>query len=234
MKVDDAVETLTRFFNDLIGNLVPGAVLACGLSVMHLGPRGSIALTKALDGAGTYWLAVGVLFATGHALLALFEQVIQKILWRIHVTTKFDEVAAATRTSYTTFLTIVQEVASAGGQAQASSSWGYRDLRSVALSTSSEGGAIGRRFMFISLLCNGVGVAIAVMLLDFISCLIFAPRLLHSYAQAPVWWVQIALMLLLIHVLFRQGETFYARAMTTPFSIAIAEIKLKQHSDAAK
>ena len=38
MKVDDAVETISRFFNDLIGSLVPGAVLAVGLAVMHLGP----------------------------------------------------------------------------------------------------------------------------------------------------------------------------------------------------
>ena len=36
MKVDDAVETISRFFNDLIGSLVPGAVLAVGLVVMHL------------------------------------------------------------------------------------------------------------------------------------------------------------------------------------------------------
>ena len=44
MKVDDAVETISRFFNDLIGSLVPGAVLAVGLAVMlsSLFPRGRV------------------------------------------------------------------------------------------------------------------------------------------------------------------------------------------------
>lgn len=31
MKLDDGIDTITKFFNDLIGALVPGLVLAIGL-----------------------------------------------------------------------------------------------------------------------------------------------------------------------------------------------------------
>ncbi|MCS9379224.1 hypothetical protein N1E52_18205 [Pseudomonas aeruginosa] len=54
MKVDDAVETIAKFFNDLIGAWVPGSVLATGLAIMHLGPDYMRSLAKLGEGGG--WL----------------------------------------------------------------------------------------------------------------------------------------------------------------------------------
>jgi hypothetical protein len=235
MKVDDAVETLTRFFNDLIGSFVPGVVLAFGFCIMHLGPSKIADLAKSLDGAVLASLAVGLMFAVGHTLLALHEHAFQKALWACHLTKKFDEDKAKDRQSYKSFLDIVQGLEKeSDGQSQAPASWGYHDLRSVALTVSAEGATLGRRFMFISLLCNGVGTAMAIIALDYIACLAFAPKLLYPYAATAPWAVQIALMLLSSVVLFKQGETFYGRAMATPFSIAMAEIKLKRAPNAPK
>jgi hypothetical protein len=38
VKAEEVTDTIAKFFNDLIGAWVPGAVLAVGLALMHLGP----------------------------------------------------------------------------------------------------------------------------------------------------------------------------------------------------
>lgn len=233
MKVDDAVETIARFFNDLIGSLVPGVVLAVGLSVMHLGPTKIAEASKSLENAATALTVIGLMFAIGHVLMAVFELGLQPLLRACRVIKAFNEVEAKRRQSYGLFAEIVNKLQS-GSSASASSEWAYNDLRSVALSVSAEGASLGRRFMFISLLCNGVGTALIIMLIDFLGCLALSQQMLFPYDTAPNWFVQSALILFVAIALFKRGEIFYGRAMATPFSIAVAELKLKRDIDVAK
>lgn len=229
MKIDYAIEALAKFFNDLIGDFVPGAVLAFGLCVMHLGPSKFTYIVKSLDGAIPALFAFGLMFAAGHTLIALHGHFLRKALQASRLTKEFDESAAKDRQSYKSFLGIVLAMeTNSKNKGQAPASWGYNDLRNVALSVSAEGASLGRRFMFISLLCNGVGTTLVIMIFDFSACLAFAPTLLYPYAEAASWWVQIVLMFLFSAALFKQGESFYMRAMTTPFSIAVAELILKR------
>ncbi len=233
MKVDDAIETITRLFNDLIGSLVPGAVLAVGLSVIHFGPARIVEASKSLESATLALTVVGLMFAAGHVLMAIFELVLQPLLRACRVIKVFDEAAAKKRQSYSLFAEVVNKLRS-GDATQASSEWAYHDLRSVALSVSAEGASLGRRFMFISLLCNGVGTALVIMIVDFLSCLALNQKLLFPYVMAANWSVQSVLMLFAAAALFKRGEVFYGRAMATPFSIAIAELKLKRENNVAK
>jgi len=233
MKVDDAVETVTRFFNDLIGSLVPGAVLAVGLSVIHLGPGKIVEASKSLESAALALTVVGLMFAAGHLLMAVFEHALQPGLTFFRIIKKFDEEEAKKRQSYRLFAEVIRKLPG-NDSGVSSSEWGYKDLRSVALSVTAEGASLGRRFMFISLLCNGVGTALLIMLLDFWGCLAFNHELLFPHATTVNWIVQSALMLCASAALFKRGEVFYGRAMTTPFSIAIAELKMKRNSDVAK
>ena len=110
MKVDDAVETISRFFNDLIGSLVPGAVLAVGLAVMHLGPGKIVEGSKALDSAALALTVVGLMFAAGHALMAGFEVALQPLLKACQVVKAFDEVEAKKRQSFEVFAEIVNKL----------------------------------------------------------------------------------------------------------------------------
>ncbi len=233
MKVDDAVETITRFFNDLIGSIVPGAVLAVGLSIMHLGPAKIVEASKSFESVALALTAVGLMFAAGHVLMAIFELVLQPLLRACHVVKVFDEVAAKKRQSYGLFAEVINKLRS-DHVTQASSEWAYNDLRSVALSVSAEGASLGRRFMFISLLCNGVGTALVIMVVDFLSCQALNQKMLFPHVMAANWIVQSALMLFAAVALFKRGEVFYGRAMATPFSIAVAELKLKRESNVAK
>ena len=233
MKVDDAVETIARFFNDLIGAFIPGAVLTLGLSVMHLGPAQVLSASKSMDVGLVIALFLSMVFALGHGVLAIYAQLLDGLLTRSRVTSSFDEAEAELRSSYQMFKRLVQESGgSSVAQAQSStSSWTYRDLRSVALSISTEASSIGRRFMSISLLCRGIGTATLILLVDFTLCKLFAPQALFPYATAVPALGQAVLLCVMSYVFFKEGEVFYSRAMMTPFSVAIAEMKLRGKSN---
>jgi hypothetical protein len=233
MKVDDAIETITRFFNDLIGSIVPGVVLAVGLFIMHLGPAKIAEASKPLENVTLTLTVVGLMFAAGHVLMAIFDLALQPFLRACRIVRGFDEVAAKKRESYKLFAEVVNKLRNVD-VAQTSPDWAYNDLRSVALSVSAEGASLGRRFMFISLLCNGVGAALVIMLIDFLSCLALNQKLLFPHVMAMNWLVQSVLILFAAVALFKRGEVFYGRAMATPFSIAVAELKLKRENDVAE
>lgn len=228
MKIEQATDTIARFFNDLIGAWVPGAVLAFGLAIIHLGPTQLQSMLKLADTAPASLIFAGVLFAIGHALIAIHEQVLKKLLVKARLAKPFDEAEARMRKSYEWFAELAR-----GPQGRSDhKDWGYNDLRSVALSVSTEAASLGRRFMFISLLCNGVGTALAILALDFVVCSLLLPQLLFSYNHAAPWLTQVFLIFGVALVLFKHGEGFYNRAMTTPFSVATAELKFKQDVNA--
>lgn len=230
MKAEEVTDTIAKFFNDLIGAWVPGAVLAVALALMHLGPAQLQPIFKLGDTTSAALTFAGVLFALGHVLLALHEQVIKNPLTRLGLVKAFDEAKAKERQSYEWFVELIKARQEGAG----AKDWDYNDLCSVALSVSSEAGSMGRRFMFISLLCNGVGVALAIIAVDFAVCSMFWPKMLFAYDHAAPWVVQVALMLGVALALFKRGEAFFSRAKATPFAIAVAELKVKKDADAGK
>lgn len=227
MKVEEVIGTIAKFFNDLIGAWVPGAVLAVGLAVMHLGLAKVQGLAKIGGETGVMLIFAGLLFALGHTMSAVHEHALKPLLKLLRVTKSFDEAKAKKRESFEWFASMTKNAQGKGGQ----QSWSYNDLRSVALSISAEAASIGRRFMFISLLCNGVGTALVIMGVDYLACHFISPQLLHSYEQAAPWFVQVALLFGTAWLLFKRGDSFYERAMATPFSIAVAELKFTKESN---
>jgi hypothetical protein len=224
MKIEEATSTVAHFFNDLIGSLVPGIVLAVSLVLMHLGPaqlRSIVAIGDTSLAALTF---AGVLFAVGHALLAIYEHGLRRLLSQCGFRLEFNEADAKQRQSYQWFVALVK----ARRAAAEPEKWSYNDLRSVALSVSIEAASIGRRFMFVSLLCNGVGTALVIVALDFSVCSWLSPKLLFAYESAVAWPVQALMLFGVAAALFENGKVFYARAMATPFSIAVAELNFKR------
>jgi hypothetical protein len=129
MKIEEATETITKFFNDLIGAWVPSTVLAIGLAVMQLGPVQLQSVFKLGDSTSAALTFAGILFAIGHALLACHEQVLKKMLAQSKIAKTFDEAEAKKRQSYERFAELVKAQQTGIG----AKDWGYYDLRSVAL-----------------------------------------------------------------------------------------------------
>lgn len=97
MKVEEATDTIAKFFNDLIGAWVPGVALAVGLVLMHLGPAQLQSIFELGDSTSAALTFAGILFATGHSLLALHEQILKKLLARAKFIKPFDEARAKKR-----------------------------------------------------------------------------------------------------------------------------------------
>lgn len=240
MKIDDAIETTTRFFNDLIGSLIPGAILACGLFVMHIGPGlpDDIAASLPKDSGFLTAILLALMFAAGHGLLAIHGIVIDKALQRIGFVEGNIENRLAKKHSYELFKALFFEKLKQSnlrdtGVAQ-TDNWDHHDLRNVALSVSSEGSSLGRRFMFISLLCNGTGTVLLILTIDFISCEIFRPSALFPYANAWHPLIQIVVLMGVAAAFFKRAESFNIRAMVTPFAVAVAEMSFNAEAKDAK
>ncbi|MDJ0039575.1 hypothetical protein [Pantoea allii] len=223
MKIDDAIETLARFFNDFIGAWIPGVVMAAGFIVMHIGDEAFLSFVGVMDKSAIVWFLAAILFALGHLITAFYQIILKDILKMLKISKGFDENRAKERQSYKFFLELVNKKF----VCDESDSWSYHDLRSIALSISQEASALGRRFMFMSLLCSGVGTVLAIIIVDFVICLLFFPELLQHYRVAPHWFVQLVILFISAMSLFKQADLFFNRAMTTPFSVALTEINLK-------
>lgn len=248
MKIDDAVETIAHFFNDLIGTLIPGIVLVVGLLVIHFGiPEEPQEILEYSDGFFVFILLT-LLFAIGHTVLGLhsvLRSLIRMLRKRILVKypnlkkflpeglfKKHDE-----KQSYLLFEKIlsgkIRDMFPGQTNAQESLAWDFHDLRNLALSTTAESASLGRRFMFISLLCNGVATATLILLLDYVVCVTIAPHLIIQYEYALPVVVQVILLISVAGLLFKRGEEFYSRAMSAPFPVALSEFINNRRTDAA-
>lgn len=240
MKIDDAIETTTRFFNDLIGSLIPGAILASGLFVMHIGPGLPKDMAASLPKDSGFLIAIllALMFAAGHGLLGIHSMVIDKALKRIGLFEGNIDARLAKKHSYGLFkaLFFAKLKHSNLGDTDVAQpdKWDHHDLRNVALSVSSEGSSLGRRFMFISLLCNGTGTVLLILTIDFISCEIFRPSALFPYANAWHPLIQVAILLGVAVAFFKRAESFNIRAMVTPFAVAVAEMSFNAQAKEAK
>lgn len=237
MKIDDAVETIAHFFNDLIGTLIPGIVLVAGLLVMHIDMpiymQGSV---EHADGFLVFVL-LSLFFATGHAVLALHSALINPILRKSSFIPEDPLSKLSKKQPYLIFEKLMStrmgELPLGKSTEQGDAKWSYNDLRSLAFTISPEAASLGRRFMFISLLCNGVATAIFILLLDYVVCVMIAPHLIVQYESALPVLMQVILLISVAGLLFKRGEEFYARAMSAPFPVALSEFINNRRTDAA-
>lgn len=230
MKVDDAVETITRFFNDIIGSLIPGMVLGSGLAIMHAGSPSKIVEYFGKDAGLSVAVLLTLSFATGHCLMSIYTVAVEPFLKSMGIMKKDVLASLAKKPSYEVFRDLVLDLLKKKHTANTNSAfpaeWGYHDLRNLAMSISSEGASLGRRFMFISLLCSGVGTALLIMLLDFLCSSQFAPQLLFPFSVALPATIRALMLIVAAFFFFRRGEMFFGLAMATPFPIALTELSL--------
>src|ERR1700682_4716668 len=156
MKIDDALSTITHFFNDIIGAIIPGLVLFAGLVLLHNGMAPNAKIAGLTSNTPSVLLMIALSFAAGHGLLGIHSAVIEPVL-KFLKWVKGDAVTEKLEgaQSYKLFKKLVdaklKRPAVLEGH-EIETKWGFHDLRNVALSMSTEATSLGRRFMFISLL----------------------------------------------------------------------------------
>jgi hypothetical protein len=234
MKIDDAFQTITHFFNDIIGALVPGAVFGMGLIIMHKGIPSAEEIKLATSNGFLISLMIAATFAVGHGLAAVYSSVIERILKKVRLiesneTSNFVQ----NQNSYLLFQNFVREKVSANPLLKSckTSDWDARELRNFAMSVSSEAATITRRFTFISLLYNGVSTALILLAIDLIACTLAAPQYLAMYRMSWPISIQILALIGTAAACVRHGNQFHKRAWTTPFCIAIANLLIQEVKD---
>lgn len=161
MKFSEILDALARHFNDIIGSVIPGAVLLFGLG--HLGVLEKLKLPE-LSEPTIYQLIVWIFaaFLTGHFLSEVNKSVLSRWLG------KGKPSDLEKRASFVAFRSWVQnksgahslslETAPSGGGRVLQ--FGEHELRSMAMTLSDEAKFLSRRFKFIELLCGGTSTAL--------------------------------------------------------------------------
>jgi len=241
MNLDAALQGITHFFNDIIGAVVPGFVLLAGLVVMYEGLLTKQELALITSNQYLILIILAVSFVTGHVLLAAYKDFIEVVfrykgfevlsckfkMRRLINGSKENMQSIVAAKPYLLFKSVFESRMSKnlGTEFQLNiEGWSFHDLRSMAMSLSSEAASLGQRFMFISLLCNGVGTALILLWLNFLACIYFAPHLLRNYSYALPATVQLLILIFSAVFLIRRGDEFHKRALSVPFCVVNSSI----------
>jgi len=236
MKLSDGLQALQYFFNDIVGNIIPGLVLGVGLFFIH---NAVVVMRELSSIANNGWLAILVItisYAAGHFLLAFYNLLLEKVLKSMKLVKGVEEVREEneTRSPYLMFKKIVNDKIKNHPILKAEKSayvWHFNDLRNIAFSISRQAALIGRRFMFISLLCQGVGTAFVILAMDLPIYYLFATDEVFSCQNVIPILFQALILVFIGYICIHRGALFYSRAMLTPFSIAVTELLWSEAMD---
>lgn len=219
MNNTDGVSTFFHYFNDIIGMVLPGLIFLCGLGFLQ-----AYDLQLLKDKLAPYdWLAwffaIGISYTLGHVFLGI-HKVVSKCSKKVvskWTNGKTNASPSFSSPSYCAFKGIAENELQKKGQG--SQSLSDHDIRSVAMSVSTIAAELGRRFMFLSLFCNGTATSLLALFIWSLSC--------GPYNDVGVWAARAGLALGALVLLYR-GEEFEARALRVPFPVALSSILFRK------
>ncbi len=220
MKPTDFLSGVIHLFNDLIGSVVPGILLVFGLYLFKSIPELPLNHFLALDISIKWSLIIVVSYVIGHALLSLHRLLqayigkpvrgINSLLKKGEWDTREHNKKIASTSEYIGFMKLVSNKIAIQAKEDFRYELEFNNLRSMAMTISTEGGELARRFMFISLFCYGVSMAVLVLSVVFLT------------SSFSFEWL--AYLFTLFFIFYVRGIDFEYRALNVPFPIALSEI----------
>lgn len=178
MSIANFLTSLQRFFNDIVGSVIPGGILIFGL----LGLGYFDGLQSLIDGAGASALLLWIItaFISGHVIAEINRQADTLLgvhlvkfcrwIWAHFVPSQDKNYQSVSGEEL--FSATVAHHAFGGQQGDASDGaeppalplrTNLRSLRAIALSMNDSGAALSNRFRFLQLLCSGTGTALLIL-----------------------------------------------------------------------
>jgi hypothetical protein len=223
-KLADLIGALKDYFNDFVGAVIPGTALAAGILWLFSGKLPNDAFSHGWSEWS--WLpGLAVIFLIGHALLSLNDHISRSVA---AVRRRFGSAEKAggkalsvmekarANSAYAAFGELIRPQLKLKG---VSTKLDFNSERNIAMSLSVNGAELGRRFMFISLFCYGTSTAAWV-----VAVLDFAQLWLGIRNDSTLRWTLAFSLIVTAFLLRRRGTSFELRALTVPFSVAIAEL----------
>lgn len=234
MKPSDFLTALVFFFNDFIGAVVPGFIFIAGLDLADIYPTKIVHLLISVMPQFSWVLLLFFAYAVGHGLLGI-HRLLQPIIgaplrgihhlvlygrWDVCV---FDRIIVEGAV-YKEFLSEIKRQHKINKENL--SKIRFEDVRNIAMTISKEASELARRFMFISLFCYGISMAIALIA---ISWVISLQEILSSSNMLPIGLISIIFFIFYIRAL-----EFEFRAQNVPFSVALAELGMASNKNESK
>ncbi len=233
MKPNDFVLSFFYFFNDLIGAIIPGIILVTGLFIIHSEYPWLSEIKGYFDSAWIAVLALFILFAIGHGLGALHMFVESWVKW---VWKKFNSTLDTKKPAVIEVERLLEdllkkriskklELSGSEDISRLGLKFEKNDLRNMAMTISPIAGNLARRFMFLALLCNGVGTAIWTIAIY--AAFLFAkfPSTATVFAgDCKLFTIYLILSILIGALFFYRGNKFRATSLSSPFSVALSEV----------
>jgi len=213
MKTEEWVQTIERFSLDVLGTIIPGAVLLVpSLLLLPTNWLPSKVQLMPLGDSFAWCGLITVAYVLGHLLGSIGSKVVTPYVprvigrgWRIVGEPELSTTIRGSRDFKTLAMYITSFVPAF--EVEQSASTAVKQLRNIAMSMID--GADRQtvyRFMFISLLNQGVATAI---------CILFVCTVLAGQRA----WLAGAIALTAVPFLLERGASFYARAIRVPFSM---------------
>lgn len=222
MKANDVINTIERFFLDIIGVCIPGGLLLLGFAALADGAFAVPSWWPFPPADSFGWVtAIGSAYVLGHASTTLAETLVLPLLGRVQPKWLPSEIVQklegdATVSAFKTFLRSQPLLAAAAGAGQ-DPPLGH--WRSLALGLVTPGGAqLTYRFMFISLLSLGVGVNLMVLAAAFGIQAAIKGTLTIGLCVALAVAIGVALCLVQNFAAFRK------RSLIVPFGMALTTV----------
>lgn len=234
MKSSDFLTGLVTFFNDFIGAVVPGFILIAGLDLVDIFSVKIIVFLSSVMPEFYWVLLLCIAYAAGHGLLGvhrLLQPIIGAFFIGIYSLTlhgKWDTKAFEKKiTDGDTYKKFVSKVNSQDDQYKTDiSNLRFGDTRSFAMSISSEASELARRFMFISLFCYGVAMAVALIAVSWVCSL---QDILNWNNIFPI-----TLAVLIFFVFYVRALEFEFRSQNVPFPVALAKLSRALNKNVSK
>ena len=228
----DIVSALDRFFADLIGTVVPGALLATGLFFV-IEYQGTSEVPGIIPPTDLFGWAVflAAAYTGGHALTSVGHRVLLPLIGLVTRTSYDDKMARiADSQIFKQFVTAYRSAKPGLTDAIETGSQQVHTWRNLALSeVDTDQAQLVRKFTFIALFNLGNATALSatlsIWLLLNLSSLF--PRMASPSVREINWWIVAAALLLIAAFIERHGD-FQSRTMRVPFSMALRKLESPQ------
>ena len=216
LKLGEFIAALEKFFNDIMGTLIPGFILLIGLA--NLGILSFLQFPIVDLSKASSIFAIGILsYLTGH----LIDQVNQRFAPSLSYKPKVNS-------SYTSFENWVhqylakQKIDHKIDASDEKVRLGQRSLRSVAMTLSADATYISGRFRFLELLFNSTATALVILAILTILLNIF--EFIQGFPFSKSLLVRPAIFIVIAMLFYKRASTFGERSDAACFDCALATI----------
>ena len=234
MKFGELITALEKFFNDILGSIIPGGLFLIGL--WFIGALAWLGLSDLkVSDVGTLFVLVVIAYLLGHVLDEVNRRCFSYVgkdnekgeedrsyhIFRVWVEKQFTSVPARAADGGDGGAATPPLVNPADWQDLTES-----DLRSVAMTLSDDAEKLSRRFKFIELCCRGTATALVV-----VAALAALKLLVQLGCQDPMELKLLLLVLATIGIvpfLYLRANVFRGRSDTVCFDCAVAYLLEKK------